>query len=300
MTIAGCDYAWSHPALAALTEANIRFVCRYLSPDPTKNLSASEAAALHGAGIAIVLVWESTGTDAQQGAPDGLADAKAARQQATALGFPTSLPIYYAVDFNATGGQMGAVLDYLNAAAGAEGTKSLVGVYGSYAVTQEAAAAGFIWLWQTYAWSSGQWTASAVLRQTQNDVTLGGADVDLDEAMSSEYGQWAPITDAPPPASTTYVYRATHNVYTPVAVDGDFGPLTAKALQFVVGTPVDGVWGAHSVMALQLMLGVTADGVQGPITVKALQAQVGVTQDGDWGPATTRAVQTSLNGGKLF
>jgi hypothetical protein len=300
MTIAGCDYSFSRPAVSALVEAHMGFVVRYLSPDSGKNLSADEAAQLHAAGISIVLVWESTGTDAQQGAPDGLADAKAARQQATALGFPTNLPIYYAVDFDASSSQMGEILDYLHSAADAEGTKALVGVYGSYAVTQEAAAAGFVWLWQTYAWSAGRWTAGAVLRQIENGVTLGGGSVDLDEAMSNEYGQWAPVTGAPPPPATTYVYRATHNIYTPVAVDGDFGALSTKALQFVVGTPVDGVWGTHSIMALQVMLGVTADGIQGPVTVKALQAQVGVSQDGDWGPVTTRAVQTSLNGGKLF
>src|SRR5262249_20698214 len=46
------------------------------------------------------------------------------------------------------------------------------------------------WGWQTYAWSGGQWDSRAQLRQTQNE--LGGGDLDADEAMTSDYGQWRP------------------------------------------------------------------------------------------------------------
>jgi hypothetical protein len=126
MTIKGCDYAFDQPSTAALAAAGIGFACRYLSTDPAKNLTVAERDSLHAAGISIVLVWETTGTSALSGYNQGLSDAHAARTQATALGFPASLPIYYAVDFNATTGQMSDVLDYLHGAADAEGSKDRV------------------------------------------------------------------------------------------------------------------------------------------------------------------------------
>ena len=56
MTLPGLDYAWSRPSIAALKATGARFVCRYLSPDTTKNLTRGEAALLLSAGISIVVV----------------------------------------------------------------------------------------------------------------------------------------------------------------------------------------------------------------------------------------------------
>lgn len=93
---------------------------------------------------------------------------------------------------------------------------------------------------------------------------------------------------APPPPNTG-------NPFTPLAVDGSFGPLTTKALQWRLGVATDGIFGPLTKLALQRHLGVTADGVIGPITIKALQRRVGVTQDGIWGAQTTEGLQRSLN-----
>jgi hypothetical protein len=103
----------------------------------------------------------------------------------------------------------------------------------------------------------------------------------------------------PTPATDSYQYRATHNTHTPLKVDGGCGPLTTKALQYVVGTAVDGDWGPDSIRDLQKMLGVAVDGQQGPITVKALQRKVGASPDGSWGAVTTSCVQRCLNAGSL-
>lgn len=78
-----------------------------------------------------------------------------------------------------------------------------------------------------------------------------------------------------------------------VAVDGQWGPITDRALSLVrtaargglgdvratqraVGTPVDGRWGPHSKAALAS-------------TVRALQGAWNVTVDGGWGPKTDAA-----------
>lgn len=82
-----------------------------------------------------------------------------------------------------------------------------------------------------------------------------------------------------------------------LAVDGDFGPATTRALQRALGVTADGDFGPASTRALQNFLGITADGDWGPITTRALQAFLGVAVDGDFGPASTRALQERLNAG---
>lgn len=83
----------------------------------------------------------------------------------------------------------------------------------------------------------------------------------------------------------------------PLAVDGDFGKQTIRALQRALGVTADGDFGPASTVALQEFLGVAQDGSWGPATTSALQGFLGVTQDGSFGPQTVRALQASLNGG---
>ena len=137
-----------------------------------------------------------------------------------------------------------------------------------------------------------QWTSSA---------RVNGVTCDMNAFKGTVQDLAAILTGAAAPAATdTYRYRATHNTHTPIAVDGRFGPLSTKALQYVVGTAVDGGWGPDSIRHLQAMLGVAVDGRQGPITIKELQARVGAAQDGAWGTETTTAVQRHLNAGTLY
>ena len=82
-----------------------------------------------------------------------------------------------------------------------------------------------------------------------------------------------------------------------IAVDGDFGPHTKRALQGALGVIVDGDFGPSSTRALQSFLGVAVDGSWGPVTTRALQEFLGVSVDGDFGPQTVRALQQSLNAG---
>ena len=82
-----------------------------------------------------------------------------------------------------------------------------------------------------------------------------------------------------------------------LAIDGDFGPRTKRALQTALGVAADGDFGPASTRALQAFLGITQDGSWGPGTTRALQGFLGVPADGSFGPQTIRALQASLNGG---
>jgi peptidoglycan hydrolase-like protein with peptidoglycan-binding domain len=277
VTLKGCDYAFDLPAASALRAAGIQFAFRYVSTDPAKNLGAAERDALHSAGIGIGLVWETTGTSALGGYQAGLNEARQARQEATALGFPTTLPIYYAIDWDEAASQTPTVLDYLHGAADAEGSKDKIGVYGGLAVIEAAASAGYVFLWQTYAWSSGQWAPQAVIRQTLNGSSIGGQDVDLDEAVAGANGLWMPTgTPAPPPPAPSR----------PTVYDGQSGywvEILQRSLMLDGQDPqgVDGLFGGHTlaaVKAAQGKFGIQVDGVVGNVTWGHLEARTLVVQ----------------------
>ena len=87
------------------------------------------------------------------------------------------------------------------------------------------------------------------------------------------------------------------NPFTPLGVDGDFGPQTTEALQWKLRVTASGVFGPDSKKALQRFLRVDADGDVGSVTIRALQAHVGVPQNGNWASPTTEALQRALNAG---
>jgi hypothetical protein len=71
--------------------------------------------------------------------------------------------------------------------------KARVGVYGGYEVIARQAARGYEFLWQTYAWSgwpTTKWYPKAQLRQYSNDHTVLGVGVDLNQALTPNFGQW--------------------------------------------------------------------------------------------------------------
>jgi hypothetical protein len=187
----GVDYAWEHPGGAALQRAGKRFAARYLSNDPQKNVSRAEADDLAAHDVSMVVVWESAAKRPLSGRAAGISDAKAAVRQAAAAGMPKGRPVYFAVDFDATKGQMAAVLAYLDGAASVLST-ALTGVYGGIDVVRAALDGGHVrWAWQTRAWSEGHWDPRAHIRQGATQ-TIGGVSCDLNTATQPDYGQWMP------------------------------------------------------------------------------------------------------------
>lgn len=187
--ISGVDYPWSHPGGAALQNAGIKFACRYLSHDATKNLTRTEADDLAAHGVSCVVVWETTANRASADRSAGIADAHDALSQAAAAGMPAGRPIYFAVDWDAA---PSVVVAYFQGVASVLGL-ARTGVYGGYKVVKylldhQLAA----WAWQTAAWSGGQWDPRAVLRQPATTVRINGVTCDRDTAHAADYGQWTP------------------------------------------------------------------------------------------------------------
>jgi len=183
--IEGIDAAWGRPTPAQLVAAGKHFIVGYVSHDPDKNLTRAECAAYLDAGIAVGLVWETTTERALSGEAAGAADGREARKQARALGFPDDRPIFTAVDFLASVGQLaGPVRQYLIAFADSVGGMALAGVYGGIDTVRYALNTKIVgWGWQTYAWSGGQWDTRAYARQYHNGVSIAGHDTDLDRAV---------------------------------------------------------------------------------------------------------------------
>lgn len=174
-----------------MSEAGMRFVCRYLVPASMawKRLTRAEAEAITAAGMKIVSVFQRGTNDAAGGAVNGTRDGKAAYQEAKLIGQPEGTAIYFAVDFDAQPTHYAAIEAYLRAAA-KELPGYYVGVYGSYAVVEEMARRGACsHFWQTYAWSKGRLSYAANLYQYKNGQELAGHQVDLNDGLGNE-GWW--------------------------------------------------------------------------------------------------------------
>lgn len=154
------DYSFARPKPSVIKKAGYSAVGRYLSNSPSKNISSGEAKALHAEGLGIFLVWETTAKRAAAGRDAGEADAKTALFQANTLGVPENVPLFFAVDFDASWAQ---VKEYLAGAQSIVGRRA--GVYGGYKITTDARSAGIEYTWQTMAWSGGRIDANANILQ---------------------------------------------------------------------------------------------------------------------------------------
>jgi hypothetical protein len=185
----GLDYSWHGPLNPGVWKRDgYTFVCRYVSPNASKNLTVAEAKLLADYGLDIVLVWESTATRALEGYNAGRSDAAAAFKQAAALGMPSGRPIYFAVDTDTS---------YDRVTAYFRGVRSLrrlteVGVYGGIRVIEGLVGTdNAAWFWQTRAWSGGRWSPFAHLQQFSFGYDGGGLySADSNRSYVADFGQW--------------------------------------------------------------------------------------------------------------
>lgn len=157
------DYSFARPDPGTIKAAGYDFAVRYLGSDPGKRLTIGERDRLHAAGIAVGLVWETSASRTLGGEAAGRADAQEANRQADALGFPADRVIFYAVDFDASAGQIsGPITSYFTGVASARGRTP--GVYGSYFVIEYLVGGGLVTCgWQCAAWSgNGQGSGGEV------------------------------------------------------------------------------------------------------------------------------------------
>jgi len=285
--IPGVDYAWSRPGGAALKAAGKKFACRYLSRDPSKNLTRAEADDLAAHGVSCVVVWETTARRPLDGRTAGATDATAAAVQAKAAGMPAGRPVYFAVDFDATEAQQPVIDAYLDGAASVLG-RARVGIYGGYYPVKRALDAGkATWAWQTAAWSGGNRDPRAVIRQGGR-TRINGADCDLNTATAPDYGQWRP--GIPPTTEDTMTGMTAADINRAVwAMDNIAAPPDTPDAR------TNPTWQAQSylkdtnarVRAIQTV--VTAQ----TAAIKALAAQLGEDVDTD---TVVAAVQKAIAG----
>lgn len=176
-----------------------------------KPVTRGYADALRGAGLHVVSCYQygkpgwPTPSDFTRGYRGGVADAQTALRLHSAAGGPESAPIFFSID-------EGIDLDTWKTLAvqWLRGINSVLGVgrtgvYGHSGVCGWAIADGVIgrsttpghwWAWQTKAWSGGERESRAVLYQSvvvtasEPGVSLGGTNVDVDEVLAGDYGQW--------------------------------------------------------------------------------------------------------------
>jgi hypothetical protein len=193
------DYSYSHPSIPGLVAAGIRLACRYLSHTSDKNLTASEARALHAAGIGVLLNWEQGADSALDGTARGAADGRDAANLAASLGAPHGRTIYFSVDWSATTGQYAAIDAYFRGVKTGLAGRYEVGVYGHASLIEHLHAKGLAsGFWQTYAWSGGRLSTVADLYQYSNGQHLAGGTVDYDKIYHpSALGAWWPDGVAP-------------------------------------------------------------------------------------------------------
>lgn len=217
---------------ATIDGHRIEFVCRYLSGF-SKDLTPTEAHGLSAAGLSIVVVWETTATEAENGHAAGVADARAALAEAKRCGMPDGRPIYMAVDEDTVvGPHVSAYFQGVNSVLGIART----GVYGSYKVCKALHEAGLVtWMWQTYAWSAGQWYGPAQLQQYSNDHTIAGHGVDYDRATRKDYGQWR-VGVSPSPKTQEDIEMIARDVLEGMDKKTQFPLAPGKFTTLVAGT----------------------------------------------------------------
>lgn len=195
----GLDYSSPiPPSGAAVRTGGYSFVCRYLSwLGNWKNLKPEEIIDMQANSVAVVVVFETTKYRAAEGHEAGRYDAGEAILQARALGWPADRPIYFAVDFDTAELETKSIAEYFRGVRYVLG-EDRVGVYGGYDAVKTLLDAGLVkYAWQTTAWSRGQREPRINLFQRLEQVTVDGVTCDVDEALTTDYGQW-PLEDDMP------------------------------------------------------------------------------------------------------
>lgn len=201
----GIDIAWDRPSIAEIKATGASWVARYFSPDPTKNLHASEVTSYGAAGLGIVTVYEGAATRALAGRAAGVSDAQAAVAQNRAVGLPDTTVIHFAVDTDTDWASVAPYFDGVISVLGLART----GTYGGLKVINGAHTAGIRYLWQTVAWSSGVWSPYATIRQP-GGMTLAG-NADFDTSMASDFGQYPRPSETDMDATQAQMLVDIHN-----------------------------------------------------------------------------------------
>lgn len=266
----GLDFSWGRPGSAAIKAAGRVFVCRYLGAGRFggKGMAGVEFADYLNNGIAVVLNFESSGTDTTSYA-NGVADATFAQGQAVLLGHGDAV-IYFSNDKADTTG----LVDYLRGVNSVIGLNR-TGLYAGLAGIQAAQAAGVArWFWQTYAWSQNHVAPGVHIFQYLNGQRINNADVDFDRNLQGSFGQIGSAVPADVPPVVGYNASTWPTAQIQAALDD---PRCGSA-----GIQVDGIYGPATTTAVhnfEVNQGLTVDvGIAGPQVVGRLAQLLGQPQ----------------------
>lgn len=176
-----------------------------------KPITLPYARELTAAGLVIVSNFQygkpggTAPSDFTRGYPGGVADARTAWQLHTAAGGGQSAPVFFSVDDDIDRNTWNTValpwFRGINSVIGVQRT----GIYAGINPCQWAIADGVVgrstspgraWAWQTRSWSRGQIHPAAVLYQrvvstvSNPGPVVGGLEVDVNDALASDVGQW--------------------------------------------------------------------------------------------------------------
>ena len=287
MSELGVDYSFARPPLDVLVRDGYRFVCRYLATENPetagKILSGAEVEAIHAAGLSLVLVFEDGAEDALGGGVTGTAHGDVAKAEADALGVPTDVPIYAAVDFDVQSSQFEVVDEYVSSFATATGRPAAV--YGPVAYLEHT---DVPYRWQAAGWNpTGTDVPGVSIVQRQASSAPPGTDVDV--AVAENYGAWnaAPVP-APSPAPKPPEQPAPAPVAPPTPrPSNNGGTVTVNVPVLSQQNPGPNVV-SSTVVSVQCLLrqavspSLVLDGRFGPITAAAvhdLEVQRGLEVD---------------------
>jgi len=189
----GVDYSWSRPRPWVLASEGKRFAVRYAGPGSSgKHMSRSEVDALAAAGLYIGTVAEGEVKDPLLGRSKGMDHARRAHDMAVRAGMPSTRPIFFAIDWDASMAELERCVPYLDGCAAVLGFYR-VGIYGGWRTVDWASRNGHAAkYWQTYAWSGGRVHSRTDLYQYKNGVRMDGGTVDLCRSITADWGQWRP------------------------------------------------------------------------------------------------------------
>jgi Domain of unknown function (DUF1906) len=212
------DFAERRIAPDQIKSAGYAGVVNYVSESrpganfEAKPLTREYADALRAAGLHIVSNfqygkpgWPNAPSDFTRGFDGGVADAHTALGIHAAAGGSNSAPIFFSVDDDIDVNTWNSLaVNWFRGINSALGT-ARTGIYGhaqacAWAINDgvigHSSTAGHRWAWQTRSWSHGQRESAAVLYQEVVNTAsnpgplLGGINVDVDEVLAADFGQW--------------------------------------------------------------------------------------------------------------
>jgi len=290
------DYAWRHPDPTAIRTAGYSAVIRYVSQDPTKDLTLDEAVALQRAGLGIGLVYETTAQRAYGSTIAGAADGAAMAARLRQLNAPAGTPALVNVgDWAVASNQVSAVEAYYAAYRDTLGAwVAGAGGYGTAAIITYLANRypDDLW-WQNAIDDLGQpgdvvSPHASLYQRVRPTLTIAGAAGDYDEnaygfGPRPVIGWWAPGAAQPAPQ--------------PQPADGI--PTMPEISQGAAGTAVRLLQGILVARYFHIgNTGAAGDGIDGDFgplvnaAVRTYQGQQHLQVDGIVGPVTWRALLT--------